>query len=95
MNGATAAPGLLLGEFEDVPERSVETALAALDEAQQAVGADVEPSFWKGVMLVRAGRTEEARSLVTELYAAETKLRGLVQGLGQVGFLDASAVIAL
>jgi hypothetical protein len=33
--------------------------------------------------------------LVTELYAAETKLRGLVQGLGQVGFLDASAVIAL
>jgi hypothetical protein len=95
MNGATAAPGLLLGEFEDVPERSVETALAALDEAQQAVGADVEPSFWKGVMLVRAGRTEEARSLVTELYAAETKLRGLVQGLGLVGFLDASAVIAL
>jgi uncharacterized Ntn-hydrolase superfamily protein len=95
MNGAWAAPGLLLGEFEAVPERDVETALAALDEAQKAVGGDVEPSFWKGVLLARAGRMEEARSLFAELYTVEPKLRGLVQALGQVGFLDASAVTAL
>jgi hypothetical protein len=38
---------------------------------------------------------EEARSLFAELYTVEPKLRGLVQALGQVGFLDASAVTAL
>ncbi|SHK97376.1 Uncharacterized conserved protein, Ntn-hydrolase superfamily [Pseudonocardia thermophila] len=54
-------PGLLTGEFR-ASEPAVAAALDELDRAQALAGPDnTEPLVWKGLLLARAGRTEEAR----------------------------------
>jgi uncharacterized Ntn-hydrolase superfamily protein len=51
---------LLHGPVEDVPSSRIDAVAASLDEAQSLVPDNLEPAFWKAVVLARAGRTEQA-----------------------------------
>lgn len=94
MGSAIGAPGLVLGEFTDASEADVEAALVALEEARVALGDNLEAAFWKGVVLTRAGRGEDAAALFDEIFAVAPRMRLVLDGLGRTGFLD-PAVLAL
>jgi uncharacterized Ntn-hydrolase superfamily protein len=93
MGSAIGAPGLVLGEFADASEADVEAALVALEEARVALGDNLEAAFWKGVVLTRAGRGEDAGALFEEIFAVAPRMRLVLDGLGRTGFLD-PAVLA-
>jgi uncharacterized Ntn-hydrolase superfamily protein len=94
MGSAIGAPGLVLGEFADASQADVEAALVALEEARVALGDNLEAAFWKGVVLTRAGRGEDAAALFDEIFAMAPRMRLVLDGLGRTGFLD-PAVLAL
>jgi uncharacterized Ntn-hydrolase superfamily protein len=64
---------------------------SALDAAQAVIGADLEPTFWKGVLRVRAGDAAGGAALLKQAIAVRPQYRDFVDGLQSVGILLASA----
>jgi uncharacterized Ntn-hydrolase superfamily protein len=82
-------PGLL----SDAPTSgdALREAESALDIAQAAIGADLEPTFWKGVLRVRAGDLTGGASLLKQAIAVRPQYRDFVDGLQSVGILPVGA----
>jgi uncharacterized Ntn-hydrolase superfamily protein len=84
------APGLVSA---DSPTSGAElvAALSAIDAAQVVIGTDPEPTFWKGVLQVRAGDLAEGRGDLERAIAMRPQYRAFLDGLHSVGILPASA----
>ncbi|MCU1655780.1 MAG: hypothetical protein JWO57_436 [Pseudonocardiales bacterium] len=83
-------PGLL-SSTSPTSGAELDAALAALDSAQRVIGDDPEPQLWKGVLLVRAGDTEQGAKVITDVVETRPQYRAFVDGLHAVGILPASA----
>lgn len=92
--GAVFRPGLVTGPQPIVGEQ-LEQALRALEEAQQTLGADREATVWQGVLLLRAGRTDEGCKLIAAALDARPEFARFLDGLNANGTiaLDSSAII--
>jgi uncharacterized Ntn-hydrolase superfamily protein len=64
---------------------------SALDVAQAVIGADLEPTFWKGVLKVRAGDLAGGAVLLNQAVASRPQYRNFVDGLQSVGILPHGA----
>ena len=93
MLGALLGGPVLLGGEPTDDER--EQALGALVEAQDALGANAEPTFWRAVVLARAGRVEEARSALEEAARGHAGWRGLFERVPPSGILTHDQVRAV
>ncbi|MDH2400231.1 DUF1028 domain-containing protein [Bradyrhizobium sp. SSUT18] len=82
--------GLLSREAAATGPRLAE-AVRMLTDAQGLIGADPEPTFWKGVLLIRAGEIAPGKRLVAAIVAARPQYRTLVDGLHAVGILQLSS----
>jgi uncharacterized Ntn-hydrolase superfamily protein len=83
---AVFAPGIISGELPLVgPE--LDSALAALDGAQVTLGDDREATLWQGVLLMRAGRTDDGAARIASALAARPEFARFVDGLNEVGIL--------
>ncbi|MCW2523037.1 MAG: hypothetical protein JWO63_1372 [Frankiales bacterium] len=87
---AVFAPGLLSTDSPTAGPELV-AALSAIDAAQAVIGADPEPTFWKGVLLVRAGELTEGRGHLERAIAIRPQYRDFVDGLHRVGILPAAS----
>ena len=65
----------------------LERALEGLAATQRALGDDLEPTVWQGVLLLRAGRLDEGCALVARGIAARPQFARFVDGLAQIGTL--------
>ncbi|KRQ99993.1 DUF1028 domain-containing protein [Bradyrhizobium valentinum] len=83
-------PGLLSREAAATGPQLAE-ALRTLTDAQALIGADLEPTFWKGVLLIRAGEICSGKKLVAATVAARPQYRAFVEGLHAVGILQLSS----
>ena len=73
-----SAPGLLSGEFTATPAE-VADALAELERAQQLSGpGNTEATVWRGLLLARAGRGDEARAAFAHARTTNPRVRQLV-----------------
>jgi len=80
------APGLVTGT-DPVLGEELDRALEGLASTQRALGDDLEPTMWQGVLLLRAGRLDEGCALVAQGIAARPRFARLVDGLAQIGTL--------
>jgi len=78
-------PGMLTGPLT-VPDARVAEALAELESAQAVLGAgNLEPTLWRGLLLARAGRDDEARVAFALAAATDPRVPVLVRRLAAVG----------
>lgn len=81
-----ATEGLLSGDLASTPPGAVRDAVEELDEAQREIGdGNLEPTVWKGLLLARAGRGNEAREAFARAGPAEPRVAGLVRRLAAAG----------
>lgn len=83
-------PGLLSAP-EPMDGAELEATLAILAAAGSAIGDDPEPTFWAGVLLVRAGETERGRECLLDAIARRPQLRDFADGVAAVGILPLPA----
>lgn len=77
--------GLFTGEFAAAPH-AVTAAVETLDRAQALGGPDnTEPTVWKGLLLARAGRPDEARTCFAEARQATPRIVELLRRLAEAG----------
>lgn len=88
------APGAVTGD-EPRTGAALEAALGGLAATQHDLGDDPEPTVWKGVLLVRAGKIADGCRLIDQAIAARPELAGFIDGLTEVGILTVSADEAL
>jgi uncharacterized Ntn-hydrolase superfamily protein len=83
--------GVLFGPDVSDADPRFTAAVADLVAAQQALGTNREPSFWKAVLLAKAGRIDEARASLA--FAAETNPRWkyFLQSIAASGLLPADS----
>jgi uncharacterized Ntn-hydrolase superfamily protein len=81
-------PGLLSAAAA-VTGTELETAVAALDAAQAAIGDDPETTLWKGVLLLRAGEREPARTALVWALERRPSMRSFLRGLAETGIVPA------
>ncbi|WP_116953191.1 DUF1028 domain-containing protein [Jiangella endophytica] len=79
-------PGLVTGA-EPVLGEELEQALTGLADTQQELGDDLEPTVWRGVLLVRAGRVDEGAALIARGIAARPPFARFVDGMARTGML--------
>ena len=84
------APGLVTGA-EPVLGDDLEKALAGLAATQVELGDDLEPTVWRGVLLLRAGRVEEGAALIARGIAARPQFARFVDGMAATGMLPAGS----
>jgi hypothetical protein len=84
------APRVMMGAYENVSPDELDAALAALEAARGPLGPNQEAAFWQAVLLARAGRTSAAESLFADVFASAPQLRGYLDSIAEVGFLDVS-----
>lgn len=84
--GAVFGPGLVSGP-EPVTGGKLDEALGALGDAQRILGPDREATIWQGVLLLRAGRTDEGCELIASAIAARPEFARFVDGLNAVGVI--------
>ena len=93
IGAAMFVPGLIVGDFPaDISPADVDAAVAALAEAQVSLGSNLESSFWRGVLLARAGRAEAAREVFAEVFTGAPHLRAYLDSVARAGFLDTAAL---
>lgn len=80
------APGLVTGS-EPVTGEALENALAGLRATQRALGRDMEPTVWQGVLLLRAGEEERGCELIARAIDARPPFARFVDGLARVGVI--------
>ena len=79
------AEGLLGGEMR-ASDAEVRESLAELERAQETLGeGNLEPTVWRGLLLARAGRADEARAAFRRAAAADPRAPELVRRLGAAG----------
>ena len=83
-------PGLLSAP-EPSDGAALDATLATLAAAESVIGSDPEPTFWAGVLLVRAGEIERGREKLLDAIARRPELRAFVDGVAAVGILPLSA----
>lgn len=84
---AILGDGLLIGDPARVTPQALDESLAALERAEGVLGANPEATFWRAVLLARAGRGDEARDAFARAYAVEPRLAGVAASLPRAGFL--------
>jgi uncharacterized Ntn-hydrolase superfamily protein len=87
-------PGRVIGEYA-LDDAGLEAALADLDGAQHVLGDNPEPTFWRGVLLGKAGRAEEARAAFRRAAQARPQLIEFAARLPAAGLADAAVVQGL
>ncbi|MCP9950906.1 DUF1028 domain-containing protein [Actinomadura madurae] len=80
------APGLVTGT-EPVTGEALETALAGLRATQRALGDDMEPTVWQGVLLLRAGEEERGCELIARAIDTRPQFTRFVDGLARAGVI--------
>jgi uncharacterized Ntn-hydrolase superfamily protein len=87
-------PGLVTGP-EPVTGDALEEALGSLGDAQQILGTDREATIWQGVLLLRAGRTDEGCALIADALGVRPEFARFVDGLNTIGTipLDSTAIL--
>lgn len=87
-------PGGVIGDFT-LDEAALDAALGDLDLAQDALGGNPEPTFWRAVLLARAGRIDDARAAFRGAAARRPKLLEFAGRLPAAGLSPAEAVDGL
>jgi hypothetical protein len=92
--GAVFGPGYATGPVP-VTGAPLEAALRALDEAQSILGDDREATLWQGVLLLRAGRTDEGNERIVAALDARPEFRTFLDGLNAIGAIgdDTDAIL--
>ena len=85
---ALFTPGAVIGEFT-LDERQVEHVAQDLSRAQEILGENPEPTVWRGVVLARAGRHEDARRAFELAAERNPQLREFVKRLARARFVPA------
>jgi uncharacterized Ntn-hydrolase superfamily protein len=75
--------------FEPADGADLEIALEGLDTAQQILGANPEPTVWRGVLLARAGRLNDARQAFEAATKQRPQLVEFIRRLPAAGLLPA------
>jgi len=83
-------PGLLSAP-EPADGASLAATLQTLADAEAVIGSDPEPTFWAGVLLVRAGDIERGREKLLDAIARRPELRAFVDGVAAAGILPVPA----
>ncbi|SEE68530.1 DUF1028 domain-containing protein [Jiangella alba] len=83
-------PGLVTGA-EPVLGDELEQAMAGLAATQRELGDDLEPTLWRGVLLVRAGRVDEGAALIARAVDARPRFARFVDGMARTGMLPAGS----
>ena len=89
------APRLMIGEYSAVTPEELGGALAALDSAREVLGDNLEASFWKAVLLARAGRHSESAELFAEVFAQQPHWRPYLDSVAAAGFVSPVVVAGL
>jgi uncharacterized Ntn-hydrolase superfamily protein len=84
-------PGLLVGPATAEPGR-VEAALADLAAGERLLGDNQEATMWRGVLLARAGRTEEGAAALREALARRPELDPYLRQMAAAGDLAEAAL---
>lgn len=96
LHGVAAAYSLLGAALDvrgsAVPEQ-VDEALGRLERAQAALGDNVEPTFWRSVLLAEVGRYEEARAALERAAEVNPLLPEFFGRLVPTGFLSEQQVV--
>jgi hypothetical protein len=94
VGAAIFAPGLITGEFV-ATAAAVDEVSANLSRAQEILGANPEPTFWRGVLLARAGRVTDARTCFEEAVRTTPGLAELVRRLPAAGILSPDVDVSI
>jgi uncharacterized Ntn-hydrolase superfamily protein len=87
-------PGAVIGDYA-LDDPVLDGLIGELDGAQEVLGDNPEPTFWQGVLLARAGRTDEARRRFAAAARQTPSLLEFARNLPRCGLLpDATAVPA-
>jgi uncharacterized Ntn-hydrolase superfamily protein len=92
--GSVFGPGLITGP-EPIVGAALEEALHSLGDAQQILGSDREATIWQGVLLLRAGRSDEGCALIATALEARPEFATFLDGLHANGTiaLDSTAIL--
>lgn len=88
VSGTMFAPGLMVGAYAEPHPGDRDRALAALEDAAQAMEGNPEARFWRGVLLARSGDPTAARDQLAEAVQSNPRLREFLDRLADAGFLD-------
>ncbi|MCR2810628.1 MULTISPECIES: DUF1028 domain-containing protein [unclassified Microbacterium] len=91
---AVFTPGLLSRDTPTTGE-ALQAAILALDTAAETIGADPEPTLWKGVLLARAGDDAGASAALRSAVERRGILREYVDNLHAAAILPKSAAAYL
>jgi Flp pilus assembly protein TadD len=86
-------PGLLLGPATADPQRVAE-ALDDLAAGERLLGDNQEATMWRGVLLARAGRTEDAGAALRDAVTRRPELASYLRQMASAGDLPAEALPA-
>lgn len=92
--GLLQTPGLLVGEAA-VDEAAYTDAFGTLNVGRQLLGENQEAAFWLAVLLIRAGRIDDARRQFRAATTARPPLRELAQRIAHLGLISQSQLAAL
>jgi uncharacterized Ntn-hydrolase superfamily protein len=91
---ATTFPLLFAPGFDETNRAALDEALTTLDRSQQIYGpANYEPTFWKSVLLAKAGRIDDARATLARCREGREEWAEFLTRLGPAGILPDIAVI--
>jgi uncharacterized Ntn-hydrolase superfamily protein len=91
---ASTFPLLFAPEFDESTSGALEDALTTLDHSQAVYGpTNYEPTFWKTVLLAKAGRLDEARAGLAMCRAGHAEWGEYVTRLVPAGILPDPAVV--
>ncbi len=79
MRGLMGVPGLMTGDPVASPKQ-VEEALAVLEEGERLLGENQEATMWRGIVLARFGREDEARAAFADAIARRPQLAEYLRG---------------
>jgi len=88
-------PLLFAPAFDDSTSGAVEDALMTLDRSQETMSpTNYEPTFWKAMLLAKAGRIEEARAALATCRSGRAEWGEFVSRMGPAGILPDPTVVA-
>jgi uncharacterized Ntn-hydrolase superfamily protein len=87
---ASTFPLMFAPELDDAARAELDDALGRLDAAQVTYGNDnLQPTFWKAVLLTKAGRIDEAREALARCVARRAEWGAYVASVQEAGILPA------
>lgn len=95
MQTLLGGPLLVGGPLDESHAPIVDDAVSALDQAQVGYGDNLEPTFWKAVILAKAGRVDDARVALGSASSGHAGWRDFIGKLPAAGFVDADRVRAV